>query len=337
MLRTVFAALVVLSASGPVALGQEWARKMFETTSHDFGAVPRGAKVEYEFKLSNLYQEDIHIAGVRSSCGCTTPSVTQDTLKTYETSTIVAAFNTRNFLGQKKATVTVTIDQPFYAEVQLHVAGYIRSDVVLHPGAVEFGSVDHGSTAEKTIKITYAGRSDWQIVDVRTPPFLDASVRETGRGNGQVTYDLHVRLKAEAPAGFVKQQLMLVTNDRRATQLPVDVEGRIVSELTVSPASLFMGSLKPGQKVTKQLVVQCKKPFRITAVTCGGESFKMQALEVAKPVHLVPVTFVAGDKPGKVTYRIRIETDLGKDVASELSAYAQVLEVEQTEPADAAP
>ena len=71
---------------------------------------------------------------VRSSCGCTMPSVTQATVKTHETSAILAVFNTKAFLGQRGGTVTVTIDKPFHAEVQLVVRGFIRGDVMLTPG-----------------------------------------------------------------------------------------------------------------------------------------------------------------------------------------------------------
>ena len=61
--------LVVLATSG-LAQGQDSARKMFETTSHDFGNVARGARVEYLFKFQNPYKEDADIIDVRSSCGC---------------------------------------------------------------------------------------------------------------------------------------------------------------------------------------------------------------------------------------------------------------------------
>jgi len=325
---TVLSATVAFLASGAVCSGQDWARKMFETTSHDFGAVARGAKVEYRFKLSNLYEEDVHIASVRSSCGCTTPTITKDALKTYEKGAIVATFNTRAFQGQRSATLTVTIDQPFYAEVQLRVQGYIRSDVVLNPGGVEFGQVDQGSSASKTIGITYAGRNDWAILGVKPgSDDIDASFVETGRGGGQVSYELTVNLKPDAPAGYIKEQLMLVTNDRRASEVPVDIEARVVSAITVHPPSLFMGALKPGDKVTKKLVVQAKKPFRITAVACDApERFEFSVAQDAKSkqVQLLPVIFTAGDKPGRITYKIRIETDLGDDATLELSAFAHV-------------
>jgi hypothetical protein len=332
-------ALFTLLLLLPVAnlSAQDWARKMFVITDHDFGSVARGAKAEFGFKFSNLYKEEVHISGVRSSCGCTTPRVSKDDLKTYEEAEIIAAFNTRSFQGQKSATVTVTIDKPYYAEVQLHVSGYIRTDIVLTPGSVEIGTVDRGATAEKKITVNYAGRDDWKIVDVKpNSPFVQATVTETKRGGGSVGYELTVRLKPDAPLGYLKDQITLVTNDQKGLEVPVDVEARIVAEVTVSPASLFLGVLQPGQKVTKQLVVQGKKPFRITAITCKNESFQFQVPDTLKSVHLVPVTFIAGEKSGKLTTKIHIETDLGPGAVPDLSAYAQVMESEK-KVADAKP
>ena len=67
---------------------------MFAATSHDFGHVARGAKAEFAFELQNVYEEDIHILDVRTSCGCTTPTITKPTLKTWEKGSIVATLNT---------------------------------------------------------------------------------------------------------------------------------------------------------------------------------------------------------------------------------------------------
>ncbi|HEY4311473.1 MAG TPA: DUF1573 domain-containing protein [Pirellulales bacterium] len=322
--------LLVMLALNGLAQGQDWARKMFETTSHDFGNVARGARVEYNFKFHNPYKEDAHIIDVRSSCGCTTPRVLNDTLKTYDETAVVAAFNTRSFLGQRSATLTVVFDKPYYAEVQLQVAGYIRRDIVIHPGEVDLGTVDQGTPVEKQISIAYAGRGDWQITDVKSQsPYVDAQIFETRRDSGQVTYDLKVQLRPDAPAGTISEQLVLLTNDQRSPEVPLDVEGRVVADLTVSPASVLMGVLEPGQKATKQLVIKAKKPFRITGIYCDDESFEIKAPNVAKPLHVVPITFLAGDKTGKIAQKIRVTTDLGEDVVAEFSAYAQVVSPER--------
>lgn len=327
MNRAVASALVIVLLGAATCRAEEWARKMFEGgLTHDFGTVARGAKVEYEFRFKNLYLEDVHVASVTSSCGCASPEVTQDTLKTYEEAAIVASFNTRAFLGQKSATITVTFDKPFYAQVQLQVSGYIRSDVVLHPGSVEFGTVDMGTGGERKVTVSYAGRNDWQIIEVKSSsPYLGGAVVETGRSGGQVTYELQVHLKEGAPVGYLNETLVLVTNDRRSVEVPVPVEAHICSAITVSPATLFLGVLEPGQKVIKQLVVKGKEPFRIESITCDGGDFTFHAADASKPVHLVPVAFTAGQEPGRVTFQIHIETDLAEQRACEIVAHAQVV------------
>jgi hypothetical protein len=313
---------------GSMAIGQEWARKMFDSTEHKFGTVAKGAKAEHRFKIKNLYEEDVHISGVRSSCGCTTPTITKDLLKTFEVSELVAVYNTKTYRGDRSATLTVTFDKPFYAEVQVHISGSIRTDVVLQPGSVDLGSVQQGTAAERTVSIQYTGgRGDWQITDVRTTnSHINASLTETGRMGGQVSYTLSVRLAETAPAGYIKEVLTVHTNDSSAPSFPIEVEGRIDPEVSVSPASLFMGVLQPGQKVTKQLVVRAKNPFRIMSVVCENSAFSFDAGSEAKTLHLVPVTFVAPEMTGKVTQKVKIETDLGAAVVPEFFVYAQVVE-----------
>ncbi len=326
MLRNTLFAVIVCLLVVPSAFGQQWAKKMFKEFSHDFGTVAKDAKIEHEFVLKNIYLEDVHITGVRSSCGCTIPTIKNDLLKTYEKGAIVAKFNTRSFRGNRGATLTVTFDKPFYGQVQLHVKGNIRSDVSINPGSVQLGPVDHGETVARKVSIKYYGGSSWKIVGVKSAnPHITAEVVEASRRRGQVRYDLLVRLDREAPVGYIKDHLMLVTNDSRSSRIPVLVEGRVEAAVTISPASLFMGVVEPGKRVTKKLVVKGKKPFRILSIRCDDESFEFGPVDnqVAKLVHLVPVTFVAGENAGKVNQTIRIETDLG-NAMPEMAAFAVV-------------
>ena len=62
------------------ARAQDWAKQMFSETSHNFGNVARGAKTEHRFVFRNKYKEDLRVVGVRTSCGCTTPTITKKVL-----------------------------------------------------------------------------------------------------------------------------------------------------------------------------------------------------------------------------------------------------------------
>jgi hypothetical protein len=292
---------------------------MFPTTEHDFGTVARNAATRFEFTMENLYLEDVHITGVRSSCGCTTPEIKTPTLKTHQQGAIVARFNTHLFHGAKGATITVTIDKPYPAQVQLHVRGFIRDDVAVTPGSVEFATVDQGTVAEKAVEVSFFGPGDWQILEVRsTNSHLSGRAIKTLATGGHVAYRLVAQLDGETPVGYVDEHLLLVTNTPGTAQIPVVVKGFVQSAVTVSPAVLFLGAVQPGEKVTKQLVVQGKKPFQIVVVRGAGDgfAFDVPADGRSNAVHLIPVTFVAGSTPGQITRTIHIETNLGSPVVS---------------------
>ncbi len=324
MFRTVTLGLLVFVCGSSLANGQEWADKMFKIRRHDFGTVARNSKQEFAFELQNVYKEPIRITGVRASCGCTTPSVTKKNLGTWETGAVVAKFNTDSFLGQKSATLTVTIDKPYPAEVQLQVSGYIRSDVVFNPGVVDFGEIDPGTPVEKKVQLLYAGRDDWSVKDIRSnSEHVEVEMKPLARGGGRVNYELTVRLKDNAPAGFLSDHLYIVTNEGRGN-IPLAVSGRVIPAVSVSPASLFMGSLEQNQSVTKQLIVRAKKPFRITGVKCDDPQFTFAPQDEAKELHIVPVTFTAS-AGGKIACKIQVETDLPGGLA-EFVASATVSE-----------
>lgn len=319
------AALLAVLAASPVC-AQKWARKMFQTTTHDFGSLARGAKAEYEFVLENIYVKDVHIADVWSSCGCTSVRISNPLLETYQKGAIVASINSRTFLGRQAATITVIIDKPGYARVQLQVTAHVRSDVVFDPPSVQLGTVDQGTPVEKEVAVSCTGCGDWKILDVKSAnPHLSGEVLKTVRDRNRASYKLRVRLREDAPPGYLKDHLILVINNRRPIEIPLLVEGRVLAEITASPAALFMGVLQQGEKVTKRLVVRGKRAFRIVSIKCDGNCFNVctPADDAPKTLHVLPVTFIAGDETGKVVKTVRIETDLD-GAATEVSTYAVV-------------
>ena len=218
----------------------------------------------------------------------------------------------------------MVFDRPRYTEVQLHVRGYIRRDVVFEPSCVDFGTIREGEAAQRVIGIDYAGRSDWQITAARVPDqHLSVETRETKRSSGRVGYELIVRLAAGAPAGTIDTELTLETNDSRGNRVPLAVTGQIVPPLSVSPALLYLGNAQGGQELKSRLVVRAAEPFRITAVECEDPRFRFEIGQEAKTLHFIPVTFTAGDKPSGVKRTIRIKTDLNGTQA-ELVAWAAV-------------
>lgn len=297
---------------------------LFRETSHDFGSVARAAKIEHRFTFTNTTDRELHIAGVRSSCGCTSPRVDNQTIKPGEEGAVIAAFNTRAFTGQRGATVTVTFDKPYYTEVQFQVRGYIRTDVVVDPPQADLGNIDQGAPVEKVLSINYAGRNDWKITEVKPDsPFVTAEVVEKSRSGGRVGYDLVLRVAPDAPIGYLKDSIWLTTNDQRSPRFPVAVEGNVTADIAVSPTSLMLGEVHPGETIRKQIVVKGRSPFRVLNVD-GGDAFAFRADSDSKAVHLIAVVYTVPSLPGPISARLLIETDLTNHAVIEIPAIGNV-------------
>ncbi len=290
------------ATSTALAQSPGWAEAMFEKTSHDFGFVARGADASYRFKITNKYPQQVHIANTRTTCGCTAARPSKDLLESGETAYIEVTMDTRKFTRKKDSNLIVTFDAPSYAEVKLPISAYIRTDVVLTPGMINFGTLGKGTESHKTIGIAYAGREDWKITKVESKnPNITAKVVEKSRENGRVNYDLVVDLKGDAPVGDLRNQLILFTDDAKSPRVPVLVEGRVEAEITINPRSVSFGVLTAGDSKTVNIVLRGRKPFEIEKIESesGNSAYEVRLPKTTKPVHVLPLSVKAPDKSGK--------------------------------------
>ena len=85
----------------------------FDDTAADFGNIVDGAKIEYTFAFKNTGKGPVSIARVRPSCGCTTPSWTQEVIPAGGEGKIVAVFNSSGKGGPDNPLVEKHIDVQF--------------------------------------------------------------------------------------------------------------------------------------------------------------------------------------------------------------------------------
>ena len=332
--RLLFVLAVAFLTGNPrhVLYAQKWADDMFKVKDHNFGDVSRNAKAEYEFEVYNPYVEDIHIRSVTASCSCTTVSVDMATIKTYQTGKVKAHFNTDRFVGARSATLSVVIDKPYYATVQLQVKGNIRTDIIFQPGEVHFGSVSSGKEVEKQIEITYLGRTNWQVTDIKsTNRDISAELTEISRNYGQVKYRLKVKLASDATTGYIDDRIILVSNEGGNREIPIMVQGVVKQGITINPSKLFLGNLEPGQEVSKKIVLRADYPFVIKNVTCPNNHYSFDFQRIINPaqsqnLQIVTVSYKApqGVIGQQFTDTIRIITDVQLSPL-ELQTYVKVL------------
>ncbi len=300
---------------------------MFPIMSHDFGTVAVASKTEFVFPIKNTTGSEMHIREVRASCGCTTPILASNYIPANGEGSLTARFNTGTFRGKKGATLTVVIDKPFFTEVLLKVDGYIRSDMVFHPGSVEFGSINQGEDKTGATKIYYAGRSDWQVVDFRaSKPWLIPKFTQVERGPGKATYELSVQVREDAPEGFFQDEVIVQTNDRSMPRVPLRVTGNVVTALSISPQSIALGNVKPDQEIIQRLVITGREPFAIESIECPGWKVSFDpAAKQTKKIHFVNVTLSPGaDTQGAQRVPMVIKTAGEKSVTAKAVLTAEI-------------
>ena len=207
----------------------------------------------------------------------------------------------------------MTFDRPSFSEVQLHVKGYVRTDVVFNPGEASFGNIQHGKEKTVTVSLDYAGRSDWQIKGLTTSEaFFTATAQEESRSAGRVRYNIALKMSEQAPEGAFQSELIVVTNDRNLTKVPLRVMANIVAGITASPTTVSLGDILAQEPVKQLIVLKSQSPFLIKSVNSNVFDVDVKLSEEAKAIQAVQLMLKAKEgEYGKETQGfIRFETDL---------------------------
>lgn len=287
------------------AFAQQWARDMFPSALYDFGTVASGSNAQYLFEITNNTKHVVHISGVKTSCGCTSPSSIKDTIRPGEQGGILAKLNTGAYFGHRSATITVVFDRPFYAEVQLLVSANILADVSFNPTEVAFGELPLGAEPGRTFQVSFRNRPQLKIEDVRCER-TDFRVRlgQKRVEASDTVYTIQVFLKPDCPAGPINERLNLVTNDNEIKSVQIGVSGNVRPPVEVKPASVHLNATA-GKTLETRLVLVGQAPFAIESVTCEDNRISFQIPEGEKKVHFVKVAF-AGDSEETGGFKVPI-------------------------------
>jgi len=335
-------AMLVVGSRAPQAQGQApfdplWADKMFEKLEHDFGIVPSNADLKFRIKITNHYKQVVNIAGVSSSCGCTAGKLAKNTLASEESTFIDLSMDTRRFRGPKETKVTVTFNQPLFTSVVIQVKAFINPDLMLNPGAAEFGAIPKGTDRVLKMAVSFNGRGQFSIKDATCKsPNVAAKLVEARRDPFNQQYELQVTIKGTAPLGDLREQVILTTDDPNQKSIPVLVEAKVEPEYSVSPELVSFGALAPGERKTINIVVRGKKPFAIEKIesekTAG--TFETRLPKETRDVHVLPLTVIAPKEEGAVSDEFTVTVGGSTDPIT-FKAYGKV--VARVTPAGAAP
>jgi hypothetical protein len=325
MLRTSFVLWLGLCTTGPAAAAS-WADALFDEVSKDFGSVPRGPTLAHAFRVVNKTRNPVTLGEVRVSCGCVTAAALKHHLKPGEETRVVVHMNTTRFNGAKTVTVYVPVAGSSSEEVRLWIQANSRDDVTVSPDTLAFGRVKRGGTPTVVSTVTFLGNGAVQITEVRCDSnYVQAALKEVRRQDAEVAYQLTARLRGDAPVGKWYADVWLETSSAAMPRVRVPLTVEIESQLSVSPASVSLGQVKPGAAAERKVIVRGTQPFRIVEVEgADGQLSVRDSTSDRKAVHVLTITFrpkMAGD----LDRTLRVKTDLSEEGEIAFQARAQVM------------
>ncbi|GAB4407991.1 MAG: hypothetical protein OHK0053_34690 [Microscillaceae bacterium] len=96
----------------------------FVEETHDFGTIKEGEIATYEFTFTNTGNQPIEIAGVKASCGCTTPSWSQGLIQPGQKGFIKASYNSKGRPGAFTKSITVRSNAKKDVQI-LYIKGFV--------------------------------------------------------------------------------------------------------------------------------------------------------------------------------------------------------------------
>ena len=201
---------------------------------------------------------------------------------------------------------------------------------VVEPGEVRFGDVELGTKKTVDLRISYAGRTDWKISDIRgNSDNVEVRLDPVQRKGTLTNYLLHITLKENAPSGELQDELVVVTNDEKNEQFTLPLNARVIPPISISPVFVSLGDVGKGKSVQNRLMVRSKKPFAITSVDCPDARFQFTLPEGTKTLHVLPFTFkgelLEGQDNGSLKEKITVKTSLGDDMTPEVTVAGRVI------------
>ncbi|NCA83115.1 MAG: DUF1573 domain-containing protein [Opitutae bacterium] len=197
--------------------------------TNDFGEVPSGESVHATFTLRNEGDELLHIASVRTSCGCTTSTLEKQDLAPGEETPLIATLSLKGRSGPQIKHLTIGSNDPDHPDVQAVVQGTAIRHITISPWIIYLFSAPQGQPITRTVEILSEKQTPFQITSIEAShPDLAVGITPISTS----AYRLSLSLPPTWPAGRIDESLRIHTDHPKAPLLTCEITGTMQTQET---------------------------------------------------------------------------------------------------------
>ncbi|HVR42714.1 MAG TPA: DUF1573 domain-containing protein [Thermoanaerobaculia bacterium] len=297
--------------------GAAWAQQAGEAAAarltlvdplKDFGTVPKGTKLEWNFTIRNTGQANLEILSVQPACGCTVAEFDK-VIEPGSTGKIHAVVDTAQFSGPISKGISVTTNDPTTPNAQLTMRAVVKPYVEAFPAGFLRYMLLHGQ-AETQSTILYSEEDKpFEIVDIEVPgehvkveyaKVENEEDRARAGRDGQNQYRLNVTVGGpEARIGPIADKIRVVTNSDHQPEYFISLTGLIRPSYIVNPSVLNFGDVSTADPAATRTVM-----LR-TNNRAAPDQFKVTRVESSVPA--VVAEAKASADPGSYEVTVRLD------------------------------
>ena len=216
-------------AAAPQPAGRQ-PRIEFENPVCDFGEIWQGASADCVFRLRNAGDADLHIADVKSACGCTVAEIAAKTLAPGEFTEVKATFQSRGYRNKIDKYITVISDDPKQPRSDLTITGFVKVPVDVQPRAIMVSRARPDTVETREIRITPVEPKGFRILKVEGAPSWVHCTDPRPAPNQTGVWLITVTVGPGLPLGRLNTSLNIKTNDKRQPIVTLKIVGNVSEE-----------------------------------------------------------------------------------------------------------
>lgn len=320
-----------VAVSPPTAESKGGPKILCDAPVFDFGAVMEQDSVSHKFVIKNVGGQDLKIEQVRTTCGCTTATLSTQQVPPGGQVELSATLSLVGRRGRQLKSIFVTCNDPASPQYRLDITGEARREVDVAPQMIVFDGMEGDPIPEQKALVTVNIQTNVLItgVDTNAQSRYGISVETLEPGK---KYSVTVRLNTNSIAvGTVQEQITVRTDYPKYSQFAIPIFMRIQREVTLVPAQLLLVSSAKEETETpfRDIYVNSlrQKPIEVVGVENPDPASTVESAKLSATQYRVRIRGMKASKDlnGKVV-RIRVKRWDGKEESFDVPIQVQIVE-----------
>jgi len=236
----------------------------FEKLVHDFGELGINQKGECEFRFKNIGSGLLNIGEIKSTCGCTVPTLAKTQYQPGEDGVIKIDYSGQNSPGSVEKDVYVNTNDPENPQIKLTITAKVTPYIEVSPSQMRL-FIGKENAAAPDITLKSKDGNSFAITSLTSPDNIISIEFDpnTQKSEFVLKPKVDTRKLKEYPTGSIQIELTL------PKQHSVNIPYEVIPPFQAQPKRLLLTKLESGRPQTGQVLITSAdgKPFQINSVS----------------------------------------------------------------------